>query len=89
LHNLVIVRNNTLGIIRGYIDGQPVLSGTIGAGTSGNQYFVIGSGDEYNYSNGLVDDVAVFSRALSDNEIYELYHDLSFKYRPGSLGSML
>lgn len=59
---------------------------------SGNQ-FCIGAlkrGSQiYTPLNGSLDDVAVFSRALSDNEIYELYHDLTFKYRPGSLGSML
>lgn len=90
-YHSVVTRTGTT--YNAYLNGKKIIGPvtiTHQNGWAGNGFAigngVGGSGQGW---QGKQDDVAVFSRVLSDNEVYELYHDLTFKFRPGSLGSML
>ena len=77
-HHLVITNSGTSG--QAYVDGQNVGSWTISSGVGqivNYNTFTVGAlqnpGVQW-YANALVDDVAVFSRALSSTEISDLYN---------------
>lgn len=60
----------------GYVDGSPFGTlNTTGTGPSGSSFFQIGFGDA-NYASAIIDDEAVFSRALSATEISNYYNGL-------------
>lgn len=74
-HLLVLVWDGS-STVTGYYDGVSIGSGTFsGNGNNGfSDKFVIGtSSDVVNFSSATVDDVAVFSRVLTNNEVLSLY----------------
>jgi len=73
-HHVVGIRNNTN--IALYIDGQ--LAGTQSEITQSvdiDAPFEIGALSSGYYYSGYIDDIAVWNRTLTDNEIKELYND--------------
>lgn len=67
------------GACVGYINGQAIADTPLtGAGVNGD-HFNIGV-DTSNYADGIIDDVAVFSKVLSSTEVLELYRDSSSKF---------
>lgn len=64
------------GTVRGYVNGDSVgsvsASGS-GTGTTENDFYILTSGGGY-ITPAIMDDVAIFSRALSGTEISNLYN---------------
>lgn len=73
-HHLVLVRssNTVTAYIDGSLSGSNTASGSFD--TSNDGVFQIGRGNSGYYS-GLVDEVGVWSRALSSTEVTQLYND--------------
>jgi len=75
------------GILRVYIDGLSSGTtdtyGTIDYTGTTNSYIGVydTSGDNFNYFNGTIDEVRVYNRALSADEVGELYRAGSRKFR--------
>lgn len=70
------VWDNTANTKTIYIDGEQAKQSTsITGNIAGNAAkFVIGAErDTFNYMDGIIDDLAIFDRALTDNEILALY----------------
>lgn len=79
-HNIVLTFNGS--VIKGYLDGSPVgnLNSTGNGATIyldgfgiGNILSVVDRSPGSGYPSAIIDDVALFSRALSDDEILLLY----------------
>ncbi len=72
-HYIAVTRNSS-GVVVIYIDGKPDSTGTIGTSTAFVKT-VIGAGHT-SYSNfkGLIDEVVIYKRALSDEEIWASMH---------------
>lgn len=79
-HNIVLTFNGS--VIKGYLDGSPVgnLNSTGNGATGyldvfgiGNILSVVNRNPGSGYASAIVDDIALFSRALSDDEILLLY----------------
>jgi predicted alpha-1,6-mannanase (GH76 family) len=75
-HQCVATRQQATGLMKIYVDGALSATGYAGRNTlnaSARLLFgAIASG--VGYFNGSLDDIKVFSRALSDNEAYALYN---------------
>jgi hypothetical protein len=58
-----------------YLDGEPAATGHLRLDTPSGSHFLVGSipDDESKRMNGLVDEVAVYNRALSPEEIQTIY----------------
>jgi len=70
--HVVGTNNGSTGKI--YLDGQEVVSGTSGTQQSNTGSLFIGNFYNNTYAfNGYIDDVSVFSRALSANEVKALF----------------
>jgi len=74
-HVAALVENNKVQV---YINGKEVINGTIGAVTFGK----IGIGDLYevppgfNYKfSGIVDEVAIFNKAIAEDDILDIMND--------------
>jgi hypothetical protein len=68
--------DNLTGAIQLYINGTLVQSGTLTAGSIGNNTYPLGIGRDGRWSDkftGSVDDVRIYNRVLSANEIALLY----------------
>jgi len=65
---------NVNGFLNGNLVAGPVLSSGNGV-TPNSSYFDIGAGNAAFYSSSLMDDVAVFNRALSAAEIARIYRE--------------
>ena len=81
-HHIFVVRDNAGDELRLYIDGELDSSVFGGSGNLTNQpadrRFTIGrkersSGQAQSYFDGLIDDIRIYNRALSANEISDLY----------------
>lgn len=84
-----------------YLDGKLIISGVTTDQTTSNSdvrtilslgamsYNRIENPSIDSYSKMYQDDTMIFSRVLSDNEIFELVFDLDRKYKKGSLGLYL
>ena len=75
-YNLIVTRNSPE--TKYYLNGSLIgtgLSGSNGSTVNPNPYLVIGSGRVYSPQNfdGLIDDVGIWDRALTQCEITELY----------------
>jgi len=73
-----VAATRTNGVVRLYINGvRDDANGTLPASITGSRNFAIGNGPDYTYERfeGKIDEVRVFSRALSDAEILSLYND--------------
>jgi len=66
-----IVMINSGGVVSGYLNGVS-MTGSVGPNTSTPNKTYIGT-DSYGFFNGSLDDVRIYSRALSANEITQLY----------------
>jgi hypothetical protein len=64
--------NNGVGI--GYINGSQVFSGTVSSTLPSNGSILDIGGDSDGWFPGLIDDVRIYSRALSASEISALYN---------------
>lgn len=58
-----------------FVNGAPAGSGTAAGSITGNASFTIANDPDGAYFSGLMDEVRVFSKALSDSEIRALYRD--------------
>lgn len=58
-----------------YLDGEPAATGDLSIDTPSGTRFIVGSipDDESKQMNGLIDEVAVYNRALSAEEIQAIY----------------
>jgi fibronectin type 3 domain-containing protein len=85
-YHLVVTINYTTGYIIMYLDGKQVSTKNIGTSyvmrtysatdlfRIGSSKVCTGSASSYCYpANGIIDEVAIWSRALSSNEVLELY----------------
>jgi hypothetical protein len=70
-HHAVITQIGTIAQI--YIDGILVISATIPIIANGNGPILIGTYGEAYYFNGLIDEVRIYNRALSAQEVQNLY----------------
>lgn len=65
-----------------YVDGTPASEATTGVPTTTSDDFQVGfdtgSGGENNYFNGFIDDVRVYTKALSADEVKHLYSGKMF-----------
>ena len=90
-YNLVLTYDGTT--LRGYVNGASVGSlATSGSGTGANDKFVLGfyDGGSSVYSSAIIDDTAIFSRALSASEVNELYQGMTLgEYLPNSNTKLL
>jgi hypothetical protein len=86
-HYIAVTRNSN-GVVVIYIDGIPDYTGTIGTRTAFTKT-VIGTGHT-SYSNfyGLIDEVAIYNRALSAEAVLTLYKEgittVGLNIKPGS-----
>ena len=74
-HNVVTVQAGTSLTV--YVNGTSVGTATVSAVDSGwGSNFTIGkwSGGAYNYLNGLIDEVALFTSALSSSDVTAIYN---------------
>lgn len=80
-HNIVLTFNGS--VIKGYLDGSPVgeLNSTGNGSTEyldvfgiGNSLSVANRNPGTGYASAIIDDISLFSRALSDDEILLLYN---------------
>jgi len=84
-HHLVVTYSSDSRTIISYLDGKKdnsnVLSGlsTYLMSTSSNPLYLLRWGSSY--KNGLIDDVRVYNRALSETEIQNLYKNYEGKYK--------
>jgi len=78
-HHCVATRQQATGVMSVYVDGKLQTTGTAGRNTlnaSANLLFgEIGSGGSH-YFNGSLDEVMMFTRVLSSNEVAALYGNL-------------
>jgi hypothetical protein len=73
-HHLTVVDSSTVTSI--YIDGQ--IFTTFASGSSGNcflgsNYFLIGGGADNQFVTGKLDDIGIWNRALTAQEVQQLY----------------
>ena len=85
-HHVVMTIDST-GLQKAYADGKKVGQYQGTAGNANNSYPVwIGRAD--NYFNGLIDEVRIYNRALTEKEIQEHYREskyyLASKFGPGT-----
>jgi len=96
-HLIVAVRDNTENCLRIYLDGEIQNTAIGGAGNLRNKEnsrrFAIGRrqkggiGQTHSYFEGVMDEIAVYNRTLSDPEAHTLYltfYPLPGPYSPGS-----
>ena len=69
--HFTFVRAGTVG--RAYVNGVPIGTVTQGASAAGGSYLRLGVDAASNYGNLSLDDIAVFNRALSDQEVLDIY----------------
>jgi len=94
-HLIVAVRDNTANRLKMYVDGEIQNTSIGGAGTLRNKEdsrrFVIGRrqkggiGQTHSYFEGVMDELAIYNRALSDPEAQALYP--TFSPLPGPFAS--
>jgi len=79
-HVVVTVSNNNVDF---YVDGD--ITGKVGeltrTPTANSNPMYIGRRDSGLYFNGKIDNVMIFKRALSSQEIQHLYYNYNYKYR--------
>jgi hypothetical protein len=77
-HHLVVV--DSFNHTKVYLDGN-LLNDFISGGNlncfQGSNYFLIGGGADNQFTTGYLDDIGFWSRALSQNEILQLYNSTS------------
>jgi hypothetical protein len=84
-HCIAVTRNDS-GVAVIYIDGILDSTGTIGTRTAFTKT-VIGAGHtEYSNFNGLIDEVTIYNRALSSEEIWANMHRRPSGDEPGLVG---
>ena len=84
-HHIAVTRKNSGEVII-YIDGMPDSTGTIGTRTAFTKT-VIGAGHtSYSNFNGGIDEVAIYNRALSAEEIWASMHTRLAGDEPGLVG---
>lgn len=76
-YHLALVRNGNQSLY--YVNGKLVAQGVTGKLASTalpNPHFIIGSGrsTKYQFFSGKIDDIAIYNRALDQNEIRALYN---------------
>ncbi len=75
------IYDSSAGKLRLYLNGVLVSEVTAtGTSSDGNSPFYIGRNDEGNYFDGIIDDVAIFNRALTDAEVSTLYNSQIKKF---------
>lgn len=72
-HHVVGTHNGTSSLLKIYVDGKNTGYTNI-AGVGINSSFFVGFDNVSSYFNGMIDEVAVWNRTLSDDEIYMMYH---------------
>lgn len=72
-HYVFVYSSGTLTL---YKDGTSLGSKTVGTLTASTAYFSLGRVEKYasNYIDGLIDEAAVWSRAITSTEVTELYN---------------
>jgi len=83
-HHLVLARNDSEGIkwTNFYVDGNNVFSSSDDYELSAANEFHIGSeDDDFREFNGTIDDVLIFNRTLSAEEIASLYNATAYQYQ--------
>ena len=73
-HHMVVVRNETNGIL--YINGTEVGRNIPGSNTyAGDIYIARRDHPSGNYFNGLIDEVGIWNRSLTHQEVIDLYNN--------------
>jgi hypothetical protein len=72
-HNIVGIYNGTSNLLKIYVDGK-TRGNTVVSDIGINCSAYVGFDNISNYFNGTIDEVAVWNRTLSDDEISMMYH---------------
>ena len=70
-HHVVVTKNGTA--VKVYVDGTNTYSGSF-TYTIGDYNMYFGTGDYHSFRDGKIDEIGLWSRALTSNEITELYN---------------
>ena len=74
----LITVKRTAGIVKGYVDGVEVISGSNYLNLSSSQILAIGYEPGYSsYFDGYIDNVSIWNYAFDDNEIYNYINSCS------------
>lgn len=69
------IYDSTNSLLKIWIDGTKTEVTASGSATAtGGQFALARDGDYSNYANGIIDEVAIFNRALSDDEVTRYYN---------------
>jgi hypothetical protein len=77
-HHIVVVRDS--GVLKLYLDGSLIGSIAITAGTGSgvtDSFTILAGRNNTNNISGIIDDVALFNRALSSGEVTTIFNDAS------------
>ena len=72
-HNIVGTHNGTSNLLKIYVDGKNT-GNTSKTGVGIDSSAFVGFDNNSNYFNGTIDEIAVWNRTLSDDEISMMYH---------------
>ena len=75
----IVLSNNGMDEHDVYVDGEPKGSFPSGSGDEDNARIIVGARDltSYQFNDGKIDDVRIYNRALSSNEVESIYEQRS------------
>lgn len=84
-----VVRDYSVPEYRLYVNSSYSINGGVGSSTKGlNEFTLGGSIDEVEFTKGIIDDVGVFNRVPTQQELNTLYADSLTRTNPLYLRSL-